>query len=44
MIERALENLNIQSQEVLLTPEKLKQDIPLTEKAAQTIIEGFAVE
>ena len=40
MIERALENLNIQSQEVLLTPEKLKQDIPLTEKAAQTIIEG----
>ena len=40
MIERALENLNIQSQEVLLTPEKLKQDIPLTESAARTIIEG----
>ncbi len=40
MIERALENLNIQSQEVLLTPEKLKQDIPLTENAARTIVEG----
>jgi 3-deoxy-7-phosphoheptulonate synthase len=40
MIERVLENLNIQSQEVLLTPEKLKQDIPLTELAAQTIVEG----
>ncbi|RLA50330.1 MAG: 3-deoxy-7-phosphoheptulonate synthase [Gammaproteobacteria bacterium] len=40
MIERALENLNIQSQEVLLTPEKLKQDIPMTEQAAQTIMVG----
>jgi len=40
MIERALENLNIQSQEVLLTPEQLKRDIPMTELAAKTILEG----
>jgi 3-deoxy-7-phosphoheptulonate synthase len=40
MIERALENLNIQSQEVLLTPEQLKRDIPMSETAAKTIIEG----
>tara|TARA_R110000787_G_scaffold127867_4_gene239506 strand:- start:1185 stop:2261 length:1077 start_codon:yes stop_codon:yes gene_type:complete len=40
MIERVLENVNVQSQEVLLTPEQLKKDIPLTEKAARTILEG----
>lgn len=40
MIERVLENVNVQSQEVLLTPEQLKKDIPLTEKAARTIFEG----
>ncbi len=42
MIERALENLNVQSQEVLLTPEELKHDIPMTEAAAKTILEGRA--
>ncbi len=40
MIERALENLNIQSQEVLLTPEQLKRDIPMSEAAARTIMKG----
>lgn len=35
-----LENVNVQSQEILITPEKLKQDIPLTEKAIQTITNG----
>jgi 3-deoxy-7-phosphoheptulonate synthase len=40
MIERVLENINIRSQEILLTPEQLKEGIPLTEKAAGTIHQG----
>ncbi len=40
MIQRALENINIQSQEILLPPEELKQHIPLTEAAAHTIVQG----
>ncbi|MFP3978373.1 MULTISPECIES: 3-deoxy-7-phosphoheptulonate synthase [Marinobacter] len=35
-----LENLNVASQETLITPEKLKQDMPLTGKAAQTVTNG----
>ncbi len=35
-----LDNVNVQSQDILITPEKLKQDIPLTEKAIATITEG----
>ncbi|WP_100640572.1 3-deoxy-7-phosphoheptulonate synthase [Marinobacter salexigens] len=35
-----LENLNVASQETLITPEKLKQDMPLTGKAAQTVADG----
>lgn len=35
-----LENLNVASQEALITPEKLKQDMPLTGKAAQTVANG----
>ncbi|MBQ0719502.1 MAG: 3-deoxy-7-phosphoheptulonate synthase [Gammaproteobacteria bacterium] len=42
MVQRTLENLNIQSQEVLLTPNALKNDVPLTEAAARTIAEGRA--
>jgi len=40
MIKRALENINIQSQEVLLSPSELKTQIPLSDTAAQTIVEG----
>ena len=40
MIQRLLENLNIESQEPLITPMALKQEIPMTEKAAQTVVQG----
>ena len=40
MVQRTLENLNIQSQEVLLTPNQLKTDVALSEAAAQTIAQG----
>lgn len=35
-----LDNVNILSQETLITPESLKQKIPLTEKANNTVTEG----
>jgi len=35
-----LDNVNVHSQEILITPERLKQDIPLTEKALKTVLEG----
>lgn len=35
-----LEDLNVASQETLITPEKLKQDMPLTGNAAQTVTNG----
>lgn len=38
-----IENLNIESQEVLVTPERLKQEIPLSEAAFQTVAEGRQV-
>lgn len=38
----SLDNVNVASQEILITPDKLKQDIPLTEKAAETISNGRA--
>lgn len=37
---QALANLNVQSQEILLTPDALKADIPVTEDAARVINEG----
>jgi 3-deoxy-7-phosphoheptulonate synthase len=40
MVQRTLENLNIQSQEILLTPSQLKADVPLTEAAEKTITQG----
>ena len=40
MVQRTLENLNIQSQAVLLTPNELKSDIALSEAATQTIAQG----
>ncbi|WP_250658346.1 3-deoxy-7-phosphoheptulonate synthase [Alkalimarinus coralli] len=36
----SLDNVNVASQEILITPDKLKQDIPLTELAEKTITEG----
>jgi len=40
MIKRAIENVNVQSQEVLLPPTALKQDVPLSEAAAKVIVAG----
>lgn len=40
MIQRLLENLNIQSQEPLITPLELKRAIPMTDKAAETVAKG----
>ena len=40
MSEQHVNNLNFLSQDVLITPEALKQDIPLTAKAEETVIEG----
>ncbi|MBU6950877.1 MULTISPECIES: 3-deoxy-7-phosphoheptulonate synthase [unclassified Hahella] len=35
-----IENVNVNSQEILITPDQLKSDIPLSEQAGQTVIEG----
>ncbi|KMQ74520.1 3-deoxy-7-phosphoheptulonate synthase [Marinobacter subterrani] len=35
-----LENLNVASQETLITPEALKKELPLSEKAAETVARG----
>ena len=35
-----LENLNVASQEQLITPEALKQELPLSDKAADTVAKG----
>lgn len=40
MIERALENINVQTQEVLLTPFELKKDLPMSDAAAKTVVAG----
>ena len=40
MSTASLDNVHVASQEILITPDKLKQDIPLTELAAQTISNG----
>lgn len=40
MSGKQLENLNVASQEPLITPEALKQEMPLTEKAAATVTQG----
>ena len=40
MIEKALENLNIDSQQVLLTPDQLKRELPMTAAAAATVVRG----
>ncbi len=35
-----LENVNVLSQDLLISPDRLKTDIPLTEAAAKTVLEG----
>ncbi|WP_257292250.1 3-deoxy-7-phosphoheptulonate synthase, partial [Endozoicomonas sp. ONNA1] len=38
-----IENLNIESQDLLVTPEQLKSEIPLSEAAERTVSEGREV-
>ena len=40
MDSRAVENINIEQPEILITPAELKRKIPLTDKARQTVTEG----
>lgn len=40
MSEQQVNNLNVLSQDLLITPEALKQNIPLSESAERTVIEG----
>ncbi len=40
MSGKKLENLNVASQESLITPEALKQELPLSDKAADTVYNG----
>jgi 3-deoxy-7-phosphoheptulonate synthase len=40
MTTSLLTNVNVHSQDVLITPEKLKQEIPLTEKAKAVVLSG----
>jgi len=43
MSTSSLDNVNVASQDILITPDRLKLDIPLTESAAQTIENGRTV-
>ncbi|WP_110664977.1 3-deoxy-7-phosphoheptulonate synthase [Salinicola halophilus] len=40
MSEQQVNNLNVLSQDVLITPEQLKQHVPLSDAAERTVIEG----
>ena len=40
MTETHLTNINVESLDVLITPEQLKKDIPVTPAARETIIKG----
>ena len=40
MSQQQVNNLNVLAQDVLITPDALKQEIPLTEGAERTVIEG----
>ena len=40
MPDPRVENINVSSQEVLITPEALKQELPLSEAAKKTVIDG----
>ena len=37
MTEHVINDLNVEAQEILLTPDQLKQQLPLTQKARQTV-------
>ena len=43
MDTQAVENINIEAPEILITPEELKREIPLTDRARQTVAEGRQV-
>jgi 3-deoxy-7-phosphoheptulonate synthase len=43
MDTQAVENINIEAPEILITPAELKREIPLTDKARQTVSEGRQV-
>jgi 3-deoxy-7-phosphoheptulonate synthase len=40
MTQTAVENLNIVSQEILISPEALKQELPMSDQARKTVTEG----
>lgn len=40
MTDERIENTNIRSLDVLITPEELKKDIPLTDAARETVVSG----
>lgn len=40
MSEQQVNNINVLAQDVLITPEALKRDVPLSEAAEKTVIEG----
>ncbi|KZX80210.1 hypothetical protein A3716_33390 [Alcanivorax sp. HI0011] len=40
MTDKQVDDLNIASQEVLITPNALKAELPLSDNARQTVIEG----
>lgn len=40
MTTSRLTNVNVRSQDVLITPEKLKQEIPVTDAARETVLKG----
>ena len=39
-IEMQIEDVNVRSTEILITPAALKADIPLSDVAAKTVVEG----
>ena len=43
MNTQEVENINIEAPEILITPDELKREIPLTEKARATVTEGRQV-
>lgn len=43
MTHTAVDNINVQSQEILVTPEKLKSELPMSESAAASIAESRQV-
>ena len=40
MTDERIENTNIRSLDVLITPEELKKDIPITDAARETVVNG----